>query len=201
MKTILLDSSILKQSDCSRKFNFIHNHGLFIDNPSFTFKMDYGKAFHKFLHSYYGSETLNIALNKAIDYYTPICKWVPDYDFRNLGHLYQSIMTYASKYPQGKDTIKPFNKDNLEITFTEPFRIYNDSVEVILVGTIDFLGYFLGTEKIFVDHKTTSLFREDQRKTFVEAFELDIQPKFYSWNIRRKMKLDFWMPFMANVIY
>jgi hypothetical protein len=163
--------------------------------------MDYGKAFHKFLHSYYAGESPEIALNKAIDYYTPICKSVPDWDFRDLGHLYQSILCYIKKYPQNLDSIKPFNKDNLEITFTEPFHIYNDCVEVVLVGTIDFLGTFLGVEKVFVDHKTTSMSREDQRKQFFESFWLDIQPKFYSFNIRRKMKLDFWMPFIANGIF
>lgn len=201
MKTYLIDASLLKESDCQLKTHLIHDRGL--TNNHQTFKMQYGTAGHKCLAKYYAGEPEQECLKVALQHYLRYCHEPPPGDFRTIEHLAETLKTYFKVYPRNGDALKVAyspvdpSKPLVEIPFAWPYY-KNNNVEVIICGTIDFIGTYCG-EKIFMDHKFTSMWRNPQN--YFEGYELDTQMAFYIWALRKMGLVDFNMPCIINGIF
>lgn len=204
MITIHLDSSLLKETDCDAKVNFIHNKGLFTIHNHY--KMAYGTAYHKFLKGYYQNKPFGETSLEAFQFYTSNCLQVPASDFRTIDHLIQAIPAYARYYPKNSDRLKAktaIDKEGktvyaVELPFAWPYYVdKNLGIEVILTGTIDFDGYE-GNEEVFVDHKVTAIWDTEK---FLDGFDLDPQPAFYSYCAKRMGLKTGFQPVIINAIF
>lgn len=167
-----LDASLLSESSCSRRIYHLLLEGL--KPREDTWKMDFGTAVHKFLASWYGGKSQQYALDAALNYYREIP--VPETDWRDLTALEKVCEGYVRAWPESDDPIQciitdkhdeavlcglpPLSDYALEKHF-EIEWLSNDTLVVILCGTMDFRGVIRrpdgSEEKVIVDHKTHSI--------------------------------------------
>lgn len=187
MNTYYINASILKESNCWRRFFWIlqgHTPSGFVNH-----KMEYGSAFHRALRLYYGnkSTTKEELITTAMDYFANVN--VPETDYRNSVHLFATLVNYFKCY-QGNDNIDVIN-GFLECKFELE---YTKDPHIVLCGTRDMIGTYCGA-KCIIDHKVTAL----QPKTFFEGFELNIQRMFYQWTYWKEHNEI--LPFVVNGIF
>jgi len=150
------NASLYKESNCLRKVYYRAVEGLTQEGKDF--KMEYGTAFHKALRLRYDGGDLQAQCKVALDHYMSVdC----GEDWRSSAHLLNCITQYDIAYKA--DMVQPLTLPDgtraLEITFSIPFY-RNKWIEVLLCGTIDMIGRYLG-QVVIVDHKTTSLSQAD----------------------------------------
>lgn len=169
---VMLNASLYKESNCLRKVQLKAILGLGSGGTEKDYKMEYGTAFHKALVVLYSKGTLEAAIQAAFDHFFGV--YVPDNEWRNSGHLIKTIMDYHNTYGKADMLTANFdlltNKPMLEQTFAIPFY-RTDRVEILLCGTIDMIGTYMG-QLVIVDHKTTSL---TQIETYLRSYELSPQ--------------------------
>jgi hypothetical protein len=164
--------------------------------------MAYGTAFHKFLQDYYNGVEPELAVQKAVDYYTPHSLNLPEDAWHTGAHLVKAITTYQQTYPRGGDGVevslstdgKPLTEQKFSIPFWN-----NDTHEIILSGTIDLIGSYYGT-MCLLDHKTTSSAPAFAR-SFFESYDIDIQTMFYSWVTKNYLGFNHYPPVIINGIF
>lgn len=155
------DASLYNESNCLRKVYFKLIRG--IGHGDKDFKIEYGTAFHKALQVYYSGGRVEECVNAAFNHYSQSDIMIPENDWRSLAHLVNCVQQYVKHY-NGSDLIKPLQLEDgsfaLERRFSYPL-FKTKHVEILLSGTIDFIGTFASQYSCFVDHKTTSLTNVD----------------------------------------
>lgn len=192
-KLILLDASSIATSSCMRKWKFTVLDGLVPDRVSWN--MEAGTAFHKGLKAFYSKKDLQVCQQEAEDYLDKFpC---PDDTHITSTYLSLALLAYVKKYQN--DILKPLQLDGellLEKTFK--FPLYSDdNIEIVLVGTIDFIGE-LGGQLLIVDHKTTS---STYKNSFLAGFRLSPQLLTYDFVVRKILKLGEDISCMINAIF
>jgi hypothetical protein len=175
-KIIYINASLMKESSCLRRLQHISLDGY--TNAAKDHKIEYGSAFHVFAADRLKGISTELALKSALTYYTTCGCIVPDNDYRTDIHLAQTCLEYDNIYQF--DSFKVLrNKDGsplVEQVFGWP--IYqNESVEVILCGTIDAIG-MVGNEVVIMDHKTTGAYNIGE---YLEGYNLSVQFMTYQY--------------------
>jgi hypothetical protein len=169
-----IDSSLYKEADCMR-YIFLkliqgltpHSGGT--KNPV----TEYGTAGHKFLQARYDGKTFEQQLAVAHAHFSDPLIAVADNEWRNIGHLTNTLIAYDMFYRTNGDTLKA---THTELRFAYPF-IKTDLVEVILCGTVDLVGTYMG-QPVIADHKFTSSWNAWE---FLAEFDLSPQLMIYKW--------------------
>lgn len=168
---LYMDASLYKSTGCLRRVWYTAFRGLRQGDKDF--KMEFGTATHKFLQLHYAGKPLEESMAAATTHYAPIL--VPDSDFRHIGMLVNVCQQYHTCYSRGGDTLRAVDPSTtLECKFAYPFY-QTDKTEVLLCGTIDMIG-MLGSRKVIVDHKTTSL---TQVESYLNSYQLSPQLMLY----------------------
>lgn len=212
--TLLLDASLLKESECDCKINYIHNRGLITSVENY--KMSYGTAGHKFIASYLRGLPIKDSIKLAADYYMTKCHTAPIDDFRTIEHLIKTLQEYPTVYPLNTDSLIPLTineKVCIELPFAMPLHALLDTLkfehifealqladtEVMIVGTIDQIGEIkYESTKVIVDNKFTAIW--DSEGYFQEQ-ALGYQMKFYSWFVRKSGLFNSWLSVIINGIF
>lgn len=197
-RQLLIDVSLIKESNCLRRFHYLHDKGLTARNG--IYKMEYGSAGHEYLKHRYrnllpdrsnAEKVHEEAVELAFDYYVNVT--VPEDDWRTIDHLISVLGIYHIQAIQGQEPqVADFDgKKGVELKFGWPYKrieLENELIEVILCGTIDLilknpLGGFM-----FMDHKFTSVW---DKKGYLSSYNLSPQMAFYSRILRKLLKLDY----------
>lgn len=181
-RVYMIDASLLKESDCLAKVNFIHNEGL--TTQIGNFKMDYGTAFHKFVALYNSGVDPQLAMQHGAQFYLDHCLTVPEDDFRTIDHLLMTMKAYISgpfkrEIDLMKPKISPIGKPCVEMQFTFPF-LSTPTYDVVLTGTADLLATYIERD-VINDYKVTSVWKQEQ---YLSGYDLDPQLIFYSWVLK-----------------
>lgn len=191
-----IDPSSLKEADCTQRFLLENIRGYTEKTPSH--KTEYGSALHLAVASYYRGEPKHICKAAALNYFLESpCD--PGDDYRNLGHLEETVTQYLDTYDTKYETFKPLRTDNntlaVELPFKLPFKAY-ENVDVIICGVMDAVGYDRGTLCI-KDIKTTSL----NPRYYFDGYETNIQMLIYSWILRNSGLVDRYVPVMIDGVF
>ena len=140
-------------------------------------KMEYGTAYHKALEEFYSSGDKTAALNRALEHYSNPEIVVPETDWRTSGHLANCLNQYFENYAEidGLVVDRHMGEPLLEMKFAYPFYT-NGTVDVLLCGTIDFLGTYFG-ENIICDHTSTAVTAIDR---YLNAYRMSTQLMAYT---------------------
>jgi len=206
-KRLMIDVSLIKNSNCLREVNYSHNHGF--TSKHGTYKMEYGSAGHEYMKIWYSNvltaenpyeyhqQGLSAAMAKYVD-----CE-VPEDDFRQLDHLLMVLQMYNAYVSNlGDGDFKPAVNENgealVELPFALPYgKTPKKGIEVIICGTTDMIIEYNGRLG-FVDHKITALWGEDQ---FLRSFILSPQLFFYAKVIKKLMNLNYYPTAFINGIF
>jgi len=174
---ILYDASAHQRSGCLRRVWYQQFRGLGHQGNK-DYKMEYGTAFHKALVAFYSGKDLSVMLNEASTHYMQPDIYVPDNEWRNVTHLNNCVMQYDREF-RGKDLLSP-DKDKegnptLEYRFAYPYY-KTDTVEFMLVGTMDFRGKFASHQPVITDHKVTAAYIPDE---YLAQYEMSPQLMMY----------------------
>lgn len=198
-KIFLINSSLLKESDCDCKVDYIHNQGLVTQKAKF--EADYGNAFHKFVALYNQGIDPKIAMKAGADYFLEKCLAVPEDDFRTIDHLMMVMLEYIKgPFRREIDILKPLvvnNKHMVELQFSFPYET-TEEYDVILTGTTDMLGKYIEGRDIINDYKVTSSWLKDK---FLDKYDLDPQLMFYSWVLKTYGVTKTYLPGMITGIF
>lgn len=161
-RTILLNASSLKVSNCQRRYNNVVVQGLRTTNEHEA--LNFGKAVHRFAESILTGSEITVALGHA----------QTEYRGQDLAKLIQACMAM----PAGIAT--PY-KDYVEHKFHVYWRnvVYNDvQYDIYVCGTMDVVTMFSDGAIQIVDWKTTR--RWKQSEVFA-TYRVSVQMKFYLW--------------------
>ena len=184
---LLINASALKESGCFRRLFWTSVSGYKEATYHPKVAIEFGVAFHKFLAHHYSGEDTFSSIPKAVEYYNKVGLEFDEKEYRTPERLFDAALQYADYYKfdnltalraEGEPLVE--QKFAIEIEFFA--QIYG--VHVILVGTIDLVGN-LGDEVVIVDHKTTSVWDEDD---YLEAYQASPQLKFYSYVLKLHAK-------------
>ncbi len=175
-----IDASSYRESTCDLKFYYTTVRGL--RNNHMNHKMEYGTAYHKALEEFYSSGDKTTALNRALEHYSNPEIVVPETDWRTSGHLANCLNQYFENYAEidGLVVDRHMGEPLLEMKFAYPFYT-NGTVDVLLCGTIDFLGTYFG-ENIICDHKSTAVTAIDR---YLNAYRMSTQLMAYTMVLRK----------------
>lgn len=193
----MLDISLIKDSDCLRKIQHIHEDGLY--STYAQYKMDYGTAIHKFIAHWESGKTVSDSLQLAMNWFLQKCADVPVGDFRTFDHMVETCKAYTRRYGEGRDIIKPKRLNGqlcIELPFAYPWKS-TPYYDIILCGTVDKIGTIDG-RSCLVDHKVTALWKKDD---FFTSFELDPQLCFYSYMTKLLGLSEDFMPGIVDGIF
>lgn len=182
-KLWLINSSLLKESDCLYKVHLIHDRGF--RQVEATWKMDYGTAVHKAIAAKYAGKSSQECIQLAMTYFLKSCTQDIG-DWRTVEHLGKVVAAYFRMYEQ--DNFKPLTNSTGSIAVEQTFAIewFQDEHNVVLLeGTIDAIGSLAGYGTIIKDIKSTS---SRYQEKFFDGYELDPQMKFYSFCYREWCK-------------
>ena len=175
-----IDASAYREATCDLKLYYTIVRGL--RNNDLNHKMEYGTAYHKALESFYATGDKTEAMSAAIAHYTKPEIIVPETDWRTAGHLANCLTQYFDNYADvdGLVVEKHEGKPLLEMKFAFPFYT-NGTIDVLLCGTIDFIGTYFG-QPILCDHKSTAVTAVDR---FLDAFRVSTQLMVYTMILRK----------------
>lgn len=170
------DASLHNESNCRREVWWTLFAGLCHGDKDY--KMEYGTAFHKAMVSYYTNGSVEAAVQVAVAHLMDPTIFIPDGEWRNPAHLANCVMQYVAHYQKEGDLLRPRmtqdGKPMLERTFAYPF--YSTArTDVLLSGTMDFLGHYNGYP-VLVDHKTTAL---TQVESYLDGYRMSPQLMLY----------------------
>ena len=185
---VMLDASALSASSCALRLHLINVVGL---KSKLNFNdLEFGTAFHKFRAIYReeGEAGLAKGLKTAKNYYENTPMAIKDgKSYLTSTFLQKVCFEWAEKYNQDSfETLKVKNEKGieeslLEVRFAIPYYI-DDSLELLLAGTMDEIGKWKGGIYSICDAKTTSVWKEDE---YFSAFQLSTQMIFYRWLIKK----------------
>lgn len=194
------DASSLKESGCLRKFSWTVIDGWVKDSLELSFSLGYGNAYHKFLERFYKDISIEVNLAQTRKDYEPMEEKLKYSDTTILTpyHLGSTCKHYYKTYGEGRDYLVPLRVGEnflIEQQFAFPIWQSKDGkIEILICGTIDFVGHYSNIE-CFSDHKTTqSYYRED----YFEQYKFDVQMMLYSWALKKLLNLDRYLPCVVN---
>jgi len=175
-----IDASAYKESACSLKFYYTTVRGL--RSSYMNHKMEYGTAYHKALETYYATGNKAKSLNEALEHFSHPDIHVPENDWRTQGHLANCITQYFDHYSDvdGLKVEKHEGEALLEMKFAYPFYT-NGFIDIVLCGTIDFIGTYFG-QNIICDHKSTAVTTVDR---YLASYEMSTQLMLYTLVMRK----------------
>lgn len=186
-QTIYIDASALKESNCDRRLLntiFFGYSPRGMSHKYSNYKAGYGSAFHKALEYWYGTpkdqRSITTAVELAFNFYTPYTPFIKEspLEYRTITHLTQAVEAYFT-YHQYGDLIERLSVKSLlpESKFIIP--MYEDeNFKLILTGTIDLIGLYMG-EETFIDHKSTAAY--GSKDEYFKDYDLSVQMMVYSW--------------------
>lgn len=169
-----VDSSLYRETDCLRYVFFKLIQGL--TQPSGGSKnpvMEYGTAGHKFLQARYDGKSFEEQLSVAHKHFSDPAIAVTDNEWRNIGHLTNTLVAYDLFYRTNGDLL---SATSTELRFAFPF-FKTSRVEVVLCGTIDLVGLF-NKQPVIADHKFTSAWSVYE---YLAEYDLSPQLMIYKW--------------------
>ena len=175
-----IDASAYKESACYLKFYYTTVRGL--RSSYMNHKMEYGTAYHKALETFYATGDKAESLNQALSHYSNPEIIIPDSDWRTAGHLANCITQYFETYDEG-DGLKVERHEGkplLEMKFGFPFYT-NGFIDVIICGTIDFIGTYFG-QNVICDHKSTAVTTIDR---YLDSYRMSTQIMLYTLVMRK----------------
>ncbi len=161
-RTVLLNASSLKVSNCQRRYNNVVVEGL--RSLEEAEALNFGKAVHRFAEATLNGSATPVALGLA----------QAEYKGADLARLVSACMTM----PAGIAT--PY-KDYVERKFHVYWRsvVYNETqYDIYVCGTMDVVTMFSDGAIQIIDWKTTR--RWLQRDVFA-TYRVSVQMKFYLW--------------------
>jgi len=198
-KLFLIDASLLKQSDCLRKVDYIHNQGLTTLQESF--EADYGTAFHKFVASYTSGMDIPESMQKGAQHYLFKCTNAPEGDFRTIDHLIMTMQYYVKGcFNRDIDLFKPSvinSKPAVELQFSFPWYTCAE-YDIMLTGTADALGKYINGEEIINDYKVTASWSKEE---YLAKYDLDPQLITYSYLLKKFGITPTYLPGMITGIF
>lgn len=162
-----VDSSIYKEMNCSRYIMMKLIQGYQQGSEEKSAVMEYGTAGHKFLQARYEGKSFEEQLRLATEHFANPAISVPENEWRNMGHLVNTLVGYDTFYRTNGDLLEA---NHVEHRFTLPF-FKTPRVEVLLCGTVDLDGSYNGQD-VISDNKFTSAWN------YTEYFgEYDLSPQ------------------------
>ena len=145
-------------------------------------KMEYGTAYHKALEKFYATGDRTAAMNMALEHYSNPEIVVPETDWRTAGHLATCLTQYFDNYSEVDGLVVEQHNGEplLEMKFAYPFYT-NGTVDVLLCGTIDFIGKYFG-QNIICDHKSTAITSVDR---YLDSYRMSTQLMAYTMVLRK----------------
>jgi hypothetical protein len=140
--------------------------------------IEYGSAFHLFKKNLYAGEAWETAAEKALGYFSSFTFEFAQKEFRNLGHLAQTCSRYYNEIFRYSN-FKPLRTKDGELLVEKTFAIpvfANDTLEILLTGTVDCIGTEGDGYVIGEDTKTSAVWNQDE---FLRLFTLSSQLMFY----------------------
>ena len=175
-----IDASSYRESTCDLRFYFTTVRGL--RNNHMNHKMEYGTAYHKALEKFYATGDRTAAMNMALEHYSNPEIVVPETDWRTAGHLATCLTQYFDNYSEVDGLVVEQHNGEplLEMKFAYPFYT-NGTVDVLLCGTIDFIGKYFG-QNIICDHKSTAITSVDR---YLDSYRMSTQLMAYTMVLRK----------------
>jgi len=175
-----IDASAYKESACDLKFYYTTVRGL--RSSYMNHKMEYGTAYHKALETFYETGDRAEAMNEGLTHYSNPEIIIPDSDWRTAGHLANCLTQYFDTYQDvdGLKVEKHEGKALLEMKFGFPFYT-NGFIDVIICGTIDFIGTYFG-QNVICDHKSTAITGVDR---YLDTYRMSTQIMLYTLVMRK----------------
>jgi hypothetical protein len=181
--TILIDASALKRSHCGRKLHYTVVEGY--RKAINSVDIEYGTAFHKFAEQLeHDPENIAKALKHAKDHLTntPYVE-SPRKKHYNTQHLMATCLGFQEW--RTSDSLQVL-KDKagvplVECKFAYPYRS-TPEVDILLSGTIDFIGQMKQGVYCIQDYKTTSSY---DPKEYFSGYRNDPQLMMYYLQIKR----------------
>lgn len=179
-----IDASAYKESDCLEYVRLKIIEGYTPptgdgNNPMKLGVLEYGTAFHKGLQLRAQGAPFSDQLQAVTTHYSQPDIYIPDSDFRKIGHLANCYFQYDQFWTKEGDLIIPIkhgDKALAEYRFMYPFY-RTDKVEVLLCGTIDLIATYVG-QPVIVDHKTTAAW---DSRSYLDEYYLSPQLMTYKW--------------------
>lgn len=191
---ILLDQSAIDKLVCPILFYNTVVKGLRLAEN--TVSIEFGQAFHRFRKIFRDKGDIGVAIREAVNYFNTTPKRYGKMNaYLTSAYLISVCCEYASVYE--KDVVKPVRISDedaklqgldstalLEMKFAIPYYI-DDSIEVLLVGTIDEISEVSSGIFLVTDCKTTSNFKIDN---FLEKYRISRQLMFYVFVLEQYAK-------------
>jgi len=176
---IMIDASCMKSAGCSlRWFNQVV---LGYRTPVNTVQIEIGQAFHKFRAHFrvHGLEGFGDAVQLAVEYFKKVKYTVPSHKkYMTEDYLVAMCGEYATTYSNDKLKPVPVEDDYaIELPFCLPYYV-DDTLEVLLSGTMDEVSQLDQSVYVITDCKVTSLWDIDE---FLDDFLLSGQLLFYRY--------------------
>jgi len=180
-KLIKLDASSLNNAGCLRKYYLNHILGYRERGPD-NVSLVYGSAFHIFKEVLKKHGDDNLAMRCASNFFKTTEKtYTKNKMFLTAGHLTESMMLYVEKFgTQHEHDNFTSLKDSLgnplvEQTVSIPYYT-DDTIEVLLTGTMDDIGIIKGGCYAIKDLKTTTSWNSTE---YFEGYIMSHQLMFY----------------------
>ncbi len=190
-KTILyLDASAFKESGCDRRLKHIIVDGLRESGSAAA--LMYGTAVHKFIAHLRTTTDYKEALKITVAFYAPYSLELEPKEWRTLEHL---LITCAGYYnnvyvPDVFSAMSYRNDEGKDVFLVEQkfaFPVHeDDSLIVMLCGTVDEVGMYADTKTVCIcDRKTSSsYFKVDET---LSLYRKSTQLMFYKFVIEKKI--------------
>jgi len=162
------------------------------------YKMDYGIAFHKGMAHWLKTGYRVEATKLAVRHMFVSKSQLPEDDYLNAAHLMNGLEGYFDRYANDDFTVAKVGEEcGVELSFAYPFKAY-ETVDVILCGVVDSVGFWNGKRKVFKDIKTTAAYFNDR---YFASYELSVQMMLYSWIIRKLGWTDYYPPCIIDGVF
>ena len=174
-RVLKIDASVLAQSDCLRRFNFIAGEGY--KHRGAKPSLNFGSGFHKGVEVWYATKgDVEYAIKSALEVY-PVA--ANPLDWRTPERLKEDLRNYFKVYTP--DTFKAeFVGGEALVEKQFAFPLFKDGdIEVVLCGTIDRVGEYQGS-RVIVDTKTTKASHTKSWDLF-KSYSMKIQMQTYSY--------------------
>ena len=190
-RIIRIDASSLKQSQCFLRFWNIVIEGYreqLVNND-----IQYGTAVHKFIATMLETGNIQQAYKDAETCYSIPMRWKPKKQFMDVKHLKQTCFYLWEQFIAIEQNfeIVQYEKEGttlvpaVEVGFALPYYV-DDTIEVLLCGTIDQIGKIKNGNFAVRDFKTTSSWNQQE---YLDGYELDPQLIFYKLCLQLFSKL------------
>ncbi len=192
-----VDPSSIKESDCLEKFRLSNISGYTSKIPDY--KMSYGTAFHKGVAHYVKTSNRGEAIMLAASHLINDGSEIPDTDYRTPSHVADTLGKYLDLYGTGDNFThaKVGDQVAVELPFGIPYRSY-ETVDVVVCGVVDSIGFWNRNIKCFKDIKSTSAYDPD---VYFKSYQTNVQFMLYSWAIKQLGWADHYIPGIVDGVF